>query len=263
MPEPRSEPPSAASLLGYRPPADLLAQRSVLVAGAGGGLGRPLSLACARHGASVLLLDRRERDLEDLYDEIAAAGGPEPVIIATDLAALDDSGADLIAAQVGDTFGALHGLVFAAAAPSPLTPLEHCPARIWNDVLAVNLTATFLLIRALLPTLKNAPRSSIVLSSHAAARTGQAYWGPTAVAAGGLDALCGVWADELSANTRLHINALDPGPLRTESRLRQFPGLGPRHLRPVEEVVPAYLYLLGDDGAGISGRRLSIPDPGV
>ncbi len=242
-------------LLRYAPPADLLAGRTVLVTGAGDGVGRAVALGCARHGATVILLDRDVPALESCYDAIEAAGGPRPAIYPLDLAQAGVDDYRRLADIVGEQFERLDGLVNNAGHIGAFTPFAQCPPELYREVMAVNLHAPFFLTQACLPLLQAAPDPAIVFSTHHLQR---AYTAPFGIAKAGLAALLAILADELDTDPAMRVNGLDTGPLNTAMRRAHYPG-EPWADRPAPEyVVPAYLYFLGPDSRGQTGHDISL-----
>jgi NAD(P)-dependent dehydrogenase (short-subunit alcohol dehydrogenase family) len=248
-------------LLGYSPPADLFRGRVVLVTGAGDGIGRAVSLGLAAHGASVVLLDRVVERLESAYDAIDGAGGPQPALYPMDLAGATPADYEDLATRVEQAFGRLDGLLHNAAELGVPGPIEQYEPEVWARIVQVGLHAPFLLTRACLPLLRRADDPSILFTSSAVGRRGKAYWGPYAVACGAVEVLAQVLADELEG-AGVRVNTLDPGPVRTRLRARAYPAENPYRLPTPETVVPAYLYLLGPDSHGLSGKALSAQPSG-
>ncbi len=238
----------------YLPTPNLLHGRVLLVTGAGGGIGCAVATACARHGAQVILHDRTAKPLEKIYDEIVAAGGPQPAMLPLDLLQATPDACAALAQTVEREFGRLDGLVHCAAELGALAPLELYEPVTWMRVLQVNLTAAWLMTRACLPLLKKSPDAAIVFTGADVGRQARAYWGAYSVAAFGLEGMMQTFAAELGAYPRLRINSLDPGAVQTPLRARAYPGEDPAiHPRP-EAIAAAYLYLLGPDSHGLSGR---------
>ena len=168
-------------LLSYQPAADLLKGRIILVTGAADGIGRAVSKGFAQRGASTILLDRKTRKLETLYDEIIEHDWPEPTLVVQDLNQLDLSRAVEISAGIDHDFKRLDGLLHNAGHFSALTPVHSIDPEVWQETLQVNLTAPYILTQALFPLLKKSRSASIVFTSADVGRRGVAYWGAYAV----------------------------------------------------------------------------------
>lgn len=243
-----------APLAAYLPPPGLLADRNVLVTGAADGIGRAVCKACANAGATVLALDRKRRRLETLYDEIVESGGPEPILIPHDLSQTDPAAYENIAAGIAHDAGRLDGLAHIAGILPGFSALHRLKLEDWSSIMQVNLYAPYLLTRACLPLLQQAESASVVFTSADSGRRGRAYHGAYAVAYGGIERLCEVWAEELETNTSIRFNTLDPGAVGTDMRSRNFPGVPLDDAPAPDHVAPAYLFLLGRDSAALSGR---------
>ena len=240
------------------PPRDSLAGRVILVTGAGQGLGRAVALACAAHGASVALLGRRQEKLEQTYDAITAAGGAEPAMIPLDLAAAGANELQAVSHLIRRDLKRLDGIAHCASHFVPLGPLANQTLEQWTTLWRVNLAAPFELTRACLPLLSAAPDSSVVFTSETHALEPKAYWGGFAVAKSGLSSLAAIWADELEHVGRPRMNVLVPGPIATPQRARSHPGENRAALRAPEAAAAAFVFLLGPQSAGTSGRTLAL-----
>ncbi len=204
-----------------------LQARVILITGATEGIGRAVALACAAQGATVILSAFEEADLEPVYDTILASGDPEPAILPLNLETATE--ADFIAAVnvVGDTFGRLDGLVHCAAFAPYLSRIDDYDATEWDRVIRINLTAPFLLTQACLPLLRASEDAAIVFTSDRVGRTGKAYWGAYAAAKFGIEGLMQVLAEETRDSSRIRVNSLDPGLVRTALRASLYPGEEP------------------------------------
>ena len=240
----------------YRPSRDLLSGRVILVSGAGDGLGRAAALAYARHGATLILVGRTQTKLEAVYDEILAEQLANPLLMPLDLAKAGLREFELIAAAIEREFGRLDGLLHSAATLGTLTPLALYDLDTWQRVMQVNFNAAYLLTRACLGVLERSADASVIFTTSEMARQGRAYWGAYAAAGAALENLAQVWADELSTNSPIRMNTLDPGAVRTALRARAYPGENPLSLPLPEEVMSLYLYLMGPDSQGTSGQAL-------
>lgn len=247
--------PTDIDLRRYTAPEGLLADRAILITGAGGGLGGALAKACASLGANVLLSGRNVRKLEAVYDSIVAAGGPRPSIAPLDMERADASHYGALADAVRNEFGRLDGLVHAAALLGERSPIEHYDVVTWLKVMHVNVNAAFILTQALLPMLRVSQDASVVFTTSGVSVRGRAYWGAYAASKFAVEGLMQVLADETDTATSLRVNSVNPGGIRTQMRARAFPGEVPDALPTPEQVLGPFLYLLGPDGRGTTGRR--------
>jgi len=241
----------------YQAPADLLSGRTILVTGAGDGIGRAAALNFASHGATVILLGRTVRKLEMVYDEIEQAGGPQPAIYPMDLQGATIADYQELAATIETQLGRLDGILHNAAFLGSLTPLEQYDLELWSRVMQINLHAPYLLTRACLPLLKQSEDASVVFTSSDVGRQGEAYWGAYAVSNAALENLSQIFADELEVNTRIRFNTIDPGAVRTTMRTRAYPGEDPNTLPQPDEIMSSYLYLIGPASKELNGQAIS------
>jgi NAD(P)-dependent dehydrogenase (short-subunit alcohol dehydrogenase family) len=216
-----------------------------------------MALACAAHGATVVLLGRTEAKLEQVYDVIEAAGHPRPALVPVNLETATFQEYTQLAGYLEQELGRLDGLLHNAASLGILSPVAHYNPELWLRTVQVDLHAPFLLTRACLPLLIHAPDASVVFVSDAVGRRGKAYWGAYAVAKAGLERLMEVLADELE-NSPVRVNSLDPGRLRTLLRARAYPGENPNTVPAPETAVAALLYLIGPDSQTLRGRALTL-----
>lgn len=242
----------------YRPSRELLASRVILVTGAGQGLGRAVASACAAHGATVALLGRRQDKLERAYDAIVEAGGPEPALVPLDLAKAGAPELEQLSHLLRRSLGRLDGIAHCASHFTPLRPLSDQSLDDWLEMLRVNVAAPAAITRACMPLLCAAPDASVVFTGETHGLRPRAYWGAFAVSKAALSPLAAIWADELERAGAPRVNVLVPGPVATPQRARTHPGEDRSSLRTAESAAMAYLYLLGPDGQGTTGRTLEI-----
>ena len=241
-------------LTRYEAAPGLLQDRVILVTGASTGIGRALALAIAGFGGTVILHGRAVRRLESVYDEIRAADGPEPAIFPLDLERAAGEDYDRLSGAIEEQWGRLDGLVHNAGILGPRAPILHHDVGDWQRVLHVNLTAPFILCRCLLPLLLASDDASMVFTSSGVGRHGKAFWGAYAISKFGVEGLSQVLADELENKPNIRINAVNPGPTRTAMRAAAYPAEDPQQLKTPEEILAPYLYLLGPDSRGVSGK---------
>ncbi|NLY58388.1 MAG: YciK family oxidoreductase [Gammaproteobacteria bacterium] len=247
-------------MFDYRAAADLLQGRVILVTGAGDGIGRACAISCAAHGASVVLLGRTLSKLEAVYDEIEAAGYPQPAICPLNLETAAEKDYDDLADQLFDTFGKLDGLVHNAALLGPRTMLDNVKNEDWQQLMQVNVNAPFALTKAMMPLLRAAPDASVVFLSSSVGRKGRAYWGPYAVSKFALEGLMQVLADEQDGTSEIRVNSVNPGATRTAMRKAAYPAEEPEKNPEPSEIMPVFLYLLGADSKGVNGQALNARD---
>ena len=238
--------------------ADCVRGRTILVTGATSGLGRALSLALARHGATVILSGRNKTKLERVYDEIEKLGAPQPALAQLDLATATAQDYDALATVIDGEFAALDGLVHAAALLGDRAPLEQYDIPTWCRVLHVNLTAPLILTQVLLPQLRKSAAASVLFVSSGVVYDPGPYWGAYAVSKSGLEAVRTLFSRELGTVSNVRINSVNPGPLRTPMRAAAYPGEDPDSLRLPDAVCDAFLHLLGADSHGINGQHLKL-----
>ena len=234
-----------------------LDDRVVLLTGATGGLGRASALAATRAGASVILLGRKVRALEKVYDEVAALGFAKPAIYPLDLAGATPNDYAEMAATIEREFKRLDGIVHAAAHFTGLQPAANIAPDEWLRALHVNLSAPFLLTQACLPLLRDAPDASVVFVLDDTQRMGRAHWGGYGVAKHGLAGFASILHDELE-NTSIRVHALLPAPMRTALRRAAYYGENTLQLPLPEQAANAVVYLLGSDGAAARGKVLDL-----
>ncbi|WP_185265648.1 YciK family oxidoreductase [Halopseudomonas xiamenensis] len=243
-------------MFDYSAPQDLLKGRVILVTGAGDGIGRACALSCAAHGASVVLLGRTLSKLEAVYDEIEAAGHPQPAICPLNLETAAEKDYDELADQLFDTFGKLDGLVHNAALLGPRTLLDSVKNEAWQQLMQVNVNAPFALTKAMMPLLRTAPDASVIFVSSSVGRKARAYWGPYAVSKFAIEGLMQVMADEQEGTSEIRVNSVNPGATRTAMRKAAYPAEEPEKNPEPAQIMPVFLYLLGPDSKGVNGQAL-------
>lgn len=242
----------------YQAPSDLLAGRVILVTGAGQGLGRSVALACAAHGATVVLLGRKAQKLARTYDDIVSAGGVEPASVPLDLAQAGAGEFEQLANLIRRDVGTLSGIAHCASHFAPLGPLANQELETWLAMLRVNLVAPFALTRACLPSLESSNAGSVVFTSETHAVHPRAYWGAFAVSKAGLSPLAAIWADELENVGRTRMNVVVPGPIATPQRSQTHPAEDRSRLRSPEWAARAYVFLLGPGSARWNGHTVEL-----
>jgi NAD(P)-dependent dehydrogenase (short-subunit alcohol dehydrogenase family) len=216
-----------------------LADRIALVTGASRGIGRATALALARAGAHVVAVARTVGGLEELDDAIRAVGG-SATLVPLDLK--DVPGIARLATALGERYRRLDVLVGNAGILGPLSPLDHVEPKAWDEVLAVNVTANWRLIRAMDPLLKLSTAGRAVFVTSGIVAHPRAYWGPYAISKAALEALARTYAAE-TVSTNVRVNLFNPGATRTRMRATAMPGEDPAELKTPEPVAERILEL--------------------
>jgi NAD(P)-dependent dehydrogenase (short-subunit alcohol dehydrogenase family) len=249
--------PSAALPAGWSPAADALAGRVVLVTGAYGGLGGAVARAAARAGAAVVVCGKRVRQLEQLYDAMAAEGLPEPVIHPLDMEAATPADYAALAEGLERDFGRLDGIVHAAASFAGLTPLAMHKPDDWLRTLHVNVSAPFALTQACLPLLERAPDSAAVFVLDDPERLRRAHWGAYGVSKAALERLVAILHQETGRGP-VRTHALLPAPMRTALRRMAYFGEDTMQLPAPDGAAAAAVYLLSAEAAPARGAVLDL-----
>lgn len=213
--------------------------RIALITGASRGIGRAVALAFAREGAHVILMARTQGALEEVDDEIREAGG-SATLLQLDLR--HGEKLDALGPTLYQRWGKLDILVGNAGILGPLSPLGHITTDAWQDVININLTANWRLIRTCDPLLRRSDAGRAIFVTSGAASGKYAYWGPYAVSKAGLEALVKTYAHEVE-RTPVRANLINPGATRTGMRAKAFPGEDPQTLPPPEAVAPLFVEL--------------------
>ena len=218
--------------------------RVVLVTGASRGIGRACALAFARAGAQVVATARTQGGLEELDDEITAATGRSATLVPLDLKQGNDI--DRLGAALHERWGRLDVLFSNAGDLGLVTPVAHLDVSVWDRAVAVNMTATYRLIRSMDPLLRAAPAGRAVFLTTGVAQAPRAFFGAYAATKAGMEALVRTYADE-TEHTAVRCALLSPGPMRTRMRASAFPGEDPQELPPPEALTPLALELCRAD----------------
>ncbi|QEY13029.1 YciK family oxidoreductase [Cellvibrio sp. KY-YJ-3] len=226
----------------------------ILVTGAGAGIGKCAAKTFAACGATVVLCGRTMSKLEAVYDEIEAAGHPQPAIYPINLESAVEKDYDDMCNALEDTFGRLDGLLHNAADLGERTPISNYSVSAWQRCMQVNVNAPFAMTQALLPLLERAENASILFTSSSVAFKGRAFWGAYAASKAAAENLMQTLHDELEGATRIRTNSINPGATRTDMRASAYPAENPETVKTPEALMPAYVYLLSDDSVGVSGN---------
>lgn len=216
-----------------------LSDRIALITGASRGIGRAAAKALSAAGAHVVLTARTVGGLEEADDEIRSTGG-SATLVPLDLRHAEKL--DALGPSLYERWGRIDIVVGNAGVLGPLSPLPHITTDAWNEVIEVNLTANFRLIRTLAPLLGKSDAGRAIFVSSGAAGANNAYWGPYAASKAGLEALVKTYAREIES-TPIRANIINPGPIRTGMRAQAFPGENPESLKAPDDIAPLFVML--------------------
>ena len=216
-----------------------LAGRLALVTGASRGIGAAVARRFAQEGAELILVARTVGGLEETDDAVRQAGS-RATLVPLDLA--DFPAIDRLGQAIYDRHGRLDILVGNAAQLGLLQPIQQIRPEEWQQVIDLNLTANWRLIRSMHPLLQQSPSGRAIFVSSGVSTTPRAYWGTYAVSKAALDMVAGIYAAETRRGT-IRVNILDPGVVRTRMRARAFPGEDPMKLRAPDEITDAFVDL--------------------
>ncbi|WP_406808231.1 YciK family oxidoreductase [Enterobacter chuandaensis] len=236
----------------YQPQKNLLQNRIILITGASDGIGREAALTYADYGASVILIGRNEEKLKGVAQEIEAAGGAPVRWYTLDLLSCTPAVCQELAQRISTHYPRLDGVLHNAGLLGEVRPMDEQDPDIWQQVMQVNVNGTFFLTQALLPLLLKSESGSLVFTSSSVGREGRANWGAYAVSKFATEGMMQVLAEEYQSR-HLRVNCINPGGTRTKMRASAFPTEDPQKLKTPADIMPLYLWLMGDDSRRKTG----------
>ena len=242
----------------FVPSSNCLDGKTILVTGAGDGIGRVAALTYARYGATVLLLGRTSSKLEYVYDEIESLGGKQPAMLPMNLEGATYAEMQQLEGLINKEVGQLDGILHNAGILGQLTPLEMYDVDTFAQVMKVNFTATFMLTQALLPLLKDADHGSVVFTSSTVGTHPRAFWGAYALSKQAVEGMSDIFTQETQNTTNLRFNCINPGGTRTNMRAHAYPGENPMSLKTPEDIMAGYVCLMSDESIGVRGQVIEL-----
>ena len=236
----------------YQPQLDLLQNRIILVTGASDGIGREAAITYARYGASVILLGRSEEKLRSVAQEISKISELPAHIYTLDLLTCTPHDCQQLAQRIRLHSPRLDGVLHNAGLLGDVVPMAEQDPQVWQQVMQVNVNGTFMLTQALLPLLLESEAGSLVFTSSSVGREGRANWGAYAVSKFATEGMMQVLAEEYQSR-HLRVNCINPGGTRTKMRASAFPTEDAMKLKPPADIMPLYLWLMGDDSRRKTG----------
>jgi len=242
----------------FVPSSNCLDGKTILVTGAGDGIGRVAALTYARYGATVLLLGRTSSKLEYVYDEIESLGGKQPAMLPMNLEGATYAEMQQLEGLINKEVGQLDGILHNAGVLGQLTPLEMYDVDTFAQVMKVNFTATFMLTQALLPLLKDADHGSVVFTSSTVGTHPRAFWGAYALSKQAVEGMSDIFTQETQNTTNLRFNCVNPGGTRTNMRAHAYPGENPMSLKTPEDIMAGYVCLMSDESIAVRGQVIEL-----
>ena len=231
--------------------------KTILVTGAGSGIGRAIAIHLAQLQARVVLLGRTVEKLEAVFDDIEEAGGPTASILPVDLERASSEDYQVIANAIANQFGGLYALVHVAAELGERVPFDHYHESTWHRVMRINFDSAVSLTRALLPLLSREPHAHLIFTSSSVGEHPRAYWGAYAVSKYALEGFAKLLAEEIAQTTSIDLTVVNPGATQTAMRRQAYPAENPGDLPTPNAVATRYLALLDPANQRQGARRMT------
>lgn len=236
----------------YQPANDLLNHKIILITGASDGIGRTAALTYALYGAEVILLGRNAEKVQQVKEEIDALHKHSTHGFTLDLQQATPANCQQLASSLHQIYPRLDGVLHNASILGDIVPLERLKPATWQHVMQVNVDATFYLTQALLPLLLKSKSGSLIFTTSSVGRAGRAGWGAYSVSKFATEGLMQVLSEEYKGR-HLRVNCINPGATRTKMRAHAFPQEDANKLKSPLDIMPLYLYLMGDDSCSQTG----------
>ncbi|SFM95505.1 NAD(P)-dependent dehydrogenase, short-chain alcohol dehydrogenase family [Izhakiella capsodis] len=230
----------------YQPEQDLLQNRIILVTGATDGIGAQAALTYARYGAELVLLGRNRGKLSQIADRVRLEGNGRVHHWQLDLNTTNAGDCQMLAHEITQRLPRLDGVLHNAGVLGRIVPMIDQAPEIWQQVMRINVDNTFFLTQALLPLLLKSDAASLVFTTSSVGRHGRPGWGAYAVSKFATEGMMQVLAEEYRGQN-LRVNCINPGGTRTKMRASAFPEEDATLLKTPADIMPLYLYLMGDD----------------
>jgi NAD(P)-dependent dehydrogenase (short-subunit alcohol dehydrogenase family) len=243
-------------MFNYSIPDNSLSGKIILVTDAIQEIGYTASIAYAKYGATVIILGNDLEKLEVLYDEIVHCGYPEPVIHHIDFLNCKQQDYQEVANSINTNFGVLNGLLLTNEYLAELRPILQTPEQQWLSSFQLNVHSCFFMCKHLLAVMRKSNNASIILNSHDVSK-GRAYWGAYSATKAAIESLMYTLADEEDGISSVRVNCINPGAVRTKLRAQAYPLEDPLSLATAEDIMPTYMYLMGDDSIDTSGKIIN------
>ena len=237
-------------------PSNLLKGKTIVISGSGSGIGRQVAKSFSKFGADLILFSKSEEKLESLFDELNKDYSNNVIIQPLDLETAEEKDYEKIFRAIRDDYPKIDGLINNAGILGEKKSLEQYSYVSWKNVLKVNLDASFLMTKSLMPLLRKSDNSSIIFTSSGVGRKGRAYWGAYSISKFATEAMMQILSEELQNTSRVRVNCINPGAVRTKMRESAYPAENPKKNPPPIQIIEAYLYLMSDMSLEINGQSI-------
>ena len=234
----------------------ILKDKTIVISGAGSGIGRQAAKSFSEHGANLILLSKNIKKLETLYDEIIDENKNDVIIQPINFEIAEENDFERIISAIKDKYPSIDGLLNNAGVLGEKKPLEQYNYATWKNVIKVNVDASFLLTKSLLPLLKKSNGSSIIFTSSGVGRKGRAYWGAYSISKFATEAMMQIFSEELQNTSSVRVNCINPGAVRTNMRESAYPAENPETNPSADKIMKPYLYLMSDVSKEINGQSI-------
>ncbi|WP_457914681.1 YciK family oxidoreductase [Candidatus Hartigia pinicola] len=236
----------------YQAKNNFLNKKTLLITGAGDGIGREAALTYSRFGASLILVGKTKLKLENVSKEIKALTGKDAKVYELNLLTASLKQYQTLSHKISENYLHLDGVLHNAGLLGVIAPIIEQPANLWHDVIQVNLNAAFMLTQVLIPLLLKAPNASLIFTSSSVGKKGRSGWGAYSASKFAIEGLMQILAEEYK-NSNLRVNCINPGSTRTNMRLSAFPEENQMQLKTPAEIMPTYLYVMSHDSVHQTG----------
>tara|TARA_Y100001960_G_scaffold212244_1_gene221672 strand:- start:2093 stop:2842 length:750 start_codon:yes stop_codon:yes gene_type:complete len=244
--------------INYQAPKNLLKDKTILISGGSSGIGRQAGLSFASFGAEVILLGRNKSNLEETYNLFEKKRLKKPLLQVINLETANEKDYIKISEEIINEFGRLDGLLNNAGILGTKTSIQNYNFDEWRRVSKINFESALLLTKSLLPALQIPTSSSIIFTSSGVGKKGRAYWGAYAISKFATEGLVQILSEEMDKTSGIRVNAINPGPVRTKMRSQAYPAEDPKTLKSPEEIMNAYLFLMGKDSLALNGNSIEV-----
>ena len=240
----------------YKFPSNTLEDKTIVITGAGSGIGREIAKCYSRLGAELILLSKSQDKLETLHDELSSDNSKNILIQPIDFALSEEKDYVQIVEALSEEYSKIDGLVNNAGILGEKKSIEQYNYKTWKQVMKVNLDAGFLLTKHLIPLLRESKSSSVIFTSSGVGRVGRPYWGSYSVSKFATEGLMQILSEELQNTSSIRVNCINPGAVRTKMRKSAYPAENPEINPLASEIMKPYIFFMSDVSENINGHSI-------